>query len=277
MSFLDRLRTAQSHMSSRVCVGLDPVPTRLPTPFADHRTDPQALADFCIAIINATAPHCCAYKPNLAFFEAQGAAGYAALETVVDAIPDTHCCIADAKRGDIGHTARFYAKGLFDHLGADAITAAPYMGSDSILPFLHTPERGVFVLTRTSNAGSADLQACLVEAQGPMPKEPVYLRIARLVQQWNDHPEAQGDAGLVVGATAPEALAELREVCPALPFLVPGVGAQGGDASAVVDAAVTNDGLILVNSSRSILYAHNGPDFADAAAEAAAALQGALG
>ena len=277
MTFPDRLQAAQKSASSRLCVGLDPVPEWLPAPYSSHPIDPQALSDFCIAIIEATAPHCCAYKPNLAFFEAQGASGYAALESVVDAIPDTHCCIADAKRGDIGHTARFYARGLFDHLGADAITAAPYMGHDSILPFLHTPGRGVFVLTRTSNAGSADLQACLVEAQDPMPKEPVYLRIARLVQRWNDHPESKGDAGLVVGATAPRALSELREVCPSLPFLIPGVGAQGGDARAVIDAAVTNDGLILVNSSRSILYAHDGADFADAAAEAAAELQAALG
>jgi len=277
MSFVQRLRTAQHEFASRVCVGLDPVPERLPAPFADHRTDPQALADFCIAIIDATAPHCCAYKPNLAFFEAQGAAGYAALESVIAAIPDTHCCIADAKRGDIGHTARFYAKGLFDHLGADAITAAPYMGRDSILPFLRTPERGVFVLTRTSNAGSADLQECPIDAKGDLPREPVYQRIARLVQRWSAHPESQGDAGLVVGATAPEALAELREVCPALPFLIPGVGAQGGDASAVVNATVTEQGLILVNSSRSILYASDGDDFANAAAEAAAELQAALG
>ncbi|PEN06687.1 orotidine-5'-phosphate decarboxylase [Longimonas halophila] len=277
MSFVQRLRTAQHAFASRVCVGLDPVPERLPAPFADHRTDPQALADFCIAIIEATAPHCCAYKPNLAFFEAQGAAGYAALESVIEAIPNTHLCIADAKRGDIGHTARFYARGLFDHLGADAITAAPYMGRDSILPFLRTPERGVFVLTRTSNAGSADLQECPIDAKGDLPREPVYQRIARLVQRWSAHPESEGDAGLVVGATAPEALAELREVCPALPFLIPGVGAQGGDASAVVDAAVTNDGLILVNSSRSIIYASDGDDFADAAAEAAAELQAALG
>ena len=276
MSFRQRLRHAQHRQSSRVCVGLDPVPDRLPAPFADHRTDPEALADFCIAIVDATVPHCCAYKPNLAFFEAHGAAGYAALETVVEAIPDTHLCIADAKRGDIGHTACFYARGLFDHLGADAITAAPYMGRDSILPFLRTPERGVFVLARTSNAGSADLQECSVDAKGDLPREPVYLRIARLVQRWSAHPESQGDAGLVVGATAPEALAELRDVCPTLPFLVPGVGAQGGDARAVVDAAVTEQGQILVNSSRSILYAHDGPNFAEAAAEAAAELQAAL-
>lgn len=273
MSFRQRLRHAQHRQSSRVCVGLDPDPDRLPTPFAGRRTDPEALADFCIAIVEATAPHCCAYKPNLAFFEALGAAGYAALEAVVRAIPDTHLCIADAKRGDIGHTARFYARGLFDHLGADAITAVPYMGRDSILPFLRTPERGVFVLARTSNAGSADLQECPVDAKGDLPREPVYLRIARLVQRWSAHPDAQGDAGLVVGATAPEALAELRAVCPALPFLVPGVGAQGGDAHAVVDAAVTDQGLILVNSSRSILYAHDGDDFDEAAAEAAAELQ----
>ncbi|MFO8231237.1 MAG: orotidine-5'-phosphate decarboxylase [Longimonas sp.] len=277
MSFVQRLRTAQHEFASRVCVGLDPIPERLPAPYADYRTDPIALAAFCVAIIEATAPHCCAYKPNLAFFEAHGAAGYAALESVIAAIPDTHLCIADAKRGDIGHTARFYARGLFDHLGADAITAAPYMGRDSILPFLRTAERGVFVLTRTSNAGSADLQECPVDAKGDLPREPVYQRIARLVQRWSAHPESQGDAGLVVGATAPEALAELREVCPTLPFLVPGVGAQGGDARAAVNAAVTEDGLILVNSSRSILYAHDGPNFAEAAAEAAAELQGALG
>ena len=277
MSFVQRLRSLQQQHASRVCVGLDPVPERLPAPFADHRTDPQALSDFCIAIIEATAPHCCAYKPNLAFFEAHGSAGYAALEAVVAAIPDTHLCLADAKRGDIGHTAQFYVRGLFDHLGADAITVSPYMGRDSVLPFLQAPGRGVFVLTRTSNAGSADLQECLVDAQDDWPREPVYLRMARHIQQWNAHPDTQGDAGLVVGATAPEALAEIRDVCPALPFLVPGVGAQGGDAHAVVDAAVTKDGPILVNSSRSILYASAGDDFAEAAAGVAAELQEVLG
>jgi len=277
MSFVQRLRSLQQQHASRVCVGLDPVPERLPAPFADYRTDPQALADFCIAIIEATAPHCCAYKPNLAFFEAHGSAGYAALEAVVAAIPDTHLCLADAKRGDIGHTAQFYVRGLFDHLGADAITVSPYMGRDSVLPFLQAPGRGVFVLTRTSNAGSADLQECLVDAQDDWPREPVYLRMARHIQQWNAHPDTKGDAGLVVGATAPEALAEIRDVCPALPFLVPGVGAQGGDARAVVDAAVTKDGAILVNSSRSILYASAGDDFAEAAAGVAAELQAVLG
>ena len=277
MSFVQRLRSLQHRHASRVCVGLDPVPERLPAPYADHRADPQALADFCIAIIEATAPHCCAYKPNLAFFEAHGSAGYAALEAVVAAIPDTHLCLADAKRGDIGHTARFYARGLFDHLGADAITVSPYMGRDSVLPFLQAPGRGVFVLARTSNPGSADLQECLVDAQDDGPREPIYRRMARLVQQWNAAPDATGDAGLVVGATAPEALAEIRSVCPTLPFLIPGVGAQGGDAQAVVDAAVTEQGLILVNSSRSILYASSGDDFADAAAGVAAELQGVLG
>jgi orotidine-5'-phosphate decarboxylase len=266
---IDRLRRLQSEKDSLVCVGLDPDPSRLPGPLRDGRLLTDAVREFCATIVEATAPYAVAYKPNFAFFEALGPAGLTVLDQVTAAIPDDCLLIGDAKRGDIGHSARFYAQAIYEDLGFDACTVSPYLGRDSLAPFLDYEDRCTFVLARTSNDGAADLQeACTCEGT------PLYRHVARRVADWAA--EADGTAGLVVGATAPEALAELRTDAPTLPFLVPGVGAQGGSPAAVVEAAHTEDGPILVNSSRSILYAGEGTDYADAAADAARDLRGAL-
>ncbi len=259
--FLSRLLEFQSARQSLLCVGLDPDPERLPRHLVESHGLEEAIFRFCRDIVDATEEHACAFKINVAFFEAIGAEGVRVLERLMDDIRGRGVIILDAKRGDIGNTARMYARAIFEHLGADATTVAPYMGSDSISPFLGMSDRAAFVLARTSNPGSVDLQH--LNSDG----EPIYRHVARQVNRLDrEHP---GQAGLVVGATAPEALAELRELCPRLPFLVPGVGAQGGDPEAVVRAAHTEEGPVIVNSSRSIIYASDGRDFASAAAQAA--------
>ena len=263
--FIDKLRRVQAARQSVLCVGLDPDPSRMPPHLLDAMPLPEAVVAFTRAIIEATEAAACAYKLNLAFFEVMGGAGWEALEATLRHLPDGPIVIADAKRGDIGNSARFYAASAFEHLGCDACTVAPYMGRDAVAPFLQYPGKAAFVLARTSNPGAADFQERDCEG------EKLYLRVARQVAAWDA--DAPGTAGLVVGATEPSALRTLREACPTLPFLIPGVGAQGGEATAVVEAAATEDGLILVNSSRGILYASTGPDFADAAADAAEALR----
>jgi len=268
-SFSAQLQRIQSQKETAVCVGLDPVPSRLPAPLQDGRLRTDAVRAFCASIVEATAPYACAFKPNFAFFEALGPAGLTVLDQVLTTVPDECLLIGDAKRGDIGPSARFYAQALYDDFGLDACTVSPYLGGDSVGPFLEHEGTCTFVLTRTSNDGAADLQeACTCDGA------PLYRRVAEHAAGWADGED--GEAGLVVGATAPDALRTLREAAPALPFLVPGVGAQGGDSAAVVDAAETEKGPVLVNSSRSILYASNGPDYAEAAAEAAAELRAAL-
>lgn len=268
-AFSDRLRRIQSQKDTVVCVGLDPDPARLPLPLRDGRLLSDAVREFCATIVEATAPFACAFKPNFAFFEALGPAGHTVLDQVTAAIPDDCLLVGDAKRGDIGHSAEFYAKSIYENFGFDACTVSPYLGRDSILPFLEYEGRCAFVLARTSNDGAGDLQeACTCSGT------PLYRHVAQRVAAWSA--DAEGTAGLVAGATAPSALAELRADCPTLPFLIPGVGAQGGDPSAVVDAAQTDDGPILVNSSRSILYASEEADYADAAAEAARTLRDTL-
>jgi orotidine-5'-phosphate decarboxylase len=269
MSFSSRLRRIQSQKNTVACVGLDPVPERLPAPLRDGRLRTEAVRTFCADIIEATAPYACAFKPNLAFFEALGPTGLTVLDQVLATVPDDCLVIADAKRGDIGHSSEAYAQALYGALDADACTVSPYLGRDSVAPFLNHEGRCAFVLARTSNDGAADLQeTCTCDGV------PLYRHVARTVSDWSE--EADGTAGLVAGATAPEALAELRRDAPTLPFLIPGVGAQGGDPAAVVDAAQTPDGPILVNSSRSILYASEGDDYASAATEAARELRNAL-
>ncbi|MEF8940383.1 MAG: orotidine-5'-phosphate decarboxylase [Salinivenus sp.] len=266
---IDRLRAIQREKQTALCVGLDPDPERLPAPLRDGRLLTDAVREFCATIVEATAPYACAFKPNFAFFEALGPAGLTVLDQVTAAIPDDCLLIGDAKRGDIGNSARFYARSIYEDLGFDACTVSPYLGRDSLAPFLEYEDRCTFVLARTSNDGAADLQeACTCDGT------PLYRHVARRVAEWSA--DADGTAGLVVGATAPAALAELRADAPSLPFLVPGVGAQGGDPAAVMDAAATDEGRVLVNSSRSILYASEGPDYADAAAEAAQTLRDAL-
>jgi len=268
-SFADRLRRIQQSKETALCVGLDPDPERIPSVLRDERSLPDAVLHFCRTIVDATASYACAFKPNAAFFETLGPDGGQVLHEVMGHVPDDCLVIADAKRGDIGNSARFYARSLFDVFGADACTVAPYMGRDAVRPFLEREGTAAFVLARTSNAGAADMQeACTCDGT------PLYLHVARKVAAWSA--EAPGSGGLVVGATAPAALTELRTACPTLPFLIPGVGAQGGSPAEVMRAAATDDGLVLVNSSRSILFASDGADFADAAADAARALRNAL-
>ena len=266
---LAQLRRTQQQKNSRLCIGLDPDPTKMPSHLLNDDTAPaEAVVQFTRAIIDATADLACAYKLNLAFYEALRADGWDALAQTIGHIPDDVLVIADGKRGDIGNTANFYADAIFDGLGCGACTVAPYMGQESVLPFLRHPGRGAFVLARTSNAGADAFQNCLCEG------EPLYLTVARKVAEWEMG--QSGWAGLVAGATDLDALEALRGVCPTLPFLIPGVGAQGGDPEQVVRVAATDDGLIIVNSSRSILYASSGTDFADAARAAAASLRAKL-
>jgi orotidine-5'-phosphate decarboxylase len=238
MSFFDRLADRIERVDSVVSVGLDPDPDRIPDHLADRDLPRWA---FNRRIIDATHEHAACYKPNVAFYE--DADGWRALrETIAYAHGKDVPVLLDAKRGDIGNTARQYAK-LLDH--ADAITANPYMGRDSLEPFLERADKGVFLLCRTSNPGGADIQDLELESG-----EPVYERVAALADTWNRN----GNVGLVVGATAPEELEEIREIVPDIPFLVPGVGAQGGDAEAAVEHGLA-DGVGLVNSSRGIIFA----------------------
>lgn len=258
--FASRLAAAVAEAGSALCVGLDPDPERLPSPFAADSGDPEAVVEFCVAITDSTAPYAAAFKPNLAFFEAYGPDGWAALDAVCGAVLETgRLLVLDGKRGDIGNTGRLYAAALFDRLGGDAATVAPYMGADSLAPFVEHAGRCAFVLVATSNPGAADLQRLDVNG------EPLYKAVARLAVQTAE--AAAGEVGFVVGATQPDLLASLRTEYPSVPFLVPGVGAQGGRPSDVL--AANAGGPLLVNAGRSVLYASSGGDFADAAAEAA--------
>jgi len=269
MSFLDRLRAAAEAHQTLLCVGLDPEPARFPQGVARSA---EGIYDFCARIVEATADLACAFKPQIACFAAHRAEG--ALERLIAhihaAAPDVPV-ILDAKRGDIGATAEQYAKEAFERYGADAVTLSPFMGFDSIEPYLRYPDRGAFLLCRTSNPGGDDLQARrLADAPGqPL----LYEHIAQLAQgPWNRN----GQLGLVVGATYPREIARVRALAPTLPLLIPGVGAQGGDAAATVRAGWRPDAPIAVNSSRAILYASSGPDFAAAARRAAATTRAAL-
>jgi orotidine-5'-phosphate decarboxylase len=255
MTFAARLADSQSATRSRLCVGLDPDPARLPRPLAGAADPAEAAAAFCRAIIDATADVACAYKPNLAFFEALGAPGWRAFETVVRAVPEGRVVIADAKRGDIGNTAARYAAAFFERLPCHAVTVSPYMGRDALEPFLAHAGRCTFALVLTSNPGAADLQ--LLQTGG----RPLYEHVARLAAEAGAR--QPGETGFVVGATRPAPLAELREQHPDIPFLIPGVGAQGGDARAVIEAAAS--GPVIVNASRAVLYASDGDDFQEAA------------
>jgi orotidine-5'-phosphate decarboxylase len=259
IAFFDRLADRIAEQDSVVSVGLDTDPSRIP----DHLQDadlPQWA--FNRRIIDATHEHAACYKPNAAFYES--ADGWRSLrETIAYAHGKDVPVLLDAKRADIGNTTRQYAKVLET---VDAITVNPYMGRDSLQPFLDRKEKGVFILCRTSNPGREDLQD-LELGSG----EPLYKRVAALADLWNTHK----NVGLVVGATGPEELEELREAVPSLPFLVPGVGAQGGDAEAAVDHGLREDGVGLVNSSRGIIYAgeDKGEGFAAAAGQSAKRLK----
>lgn len=263
-AFTARLQTAWAANNSLVCVGLDPEPARLP---AVVRAKPQAIFEFNKAIVDATCDLVAAYKPQFAHYAAERAEEQ--LERTIAYIRErapTALIILDSKRGDIGSTAERYAREAFDRYGADAVTVNPYLGHDSLQPFLERSERGVIVLCRTSNPGARDFQDLRL-ADG----RTLYQTVAdKVANDWNRH----GNCMLVVGATYPEELGELRARVGELPFLVPGVGAQGGDvAQAVTRGRTANGAGLLVSSSRAILYASNSADFAAAARSAAAALQ----
>jgi len=273
MNFMQALRDRWNAVDSLVCVGLDPEPAKLPARFVDH---PDAVFDFCRAIVDATAAYACAFKPQIAHFAALGAED--ALQRLVAHIHAAHPgipVILDSKRGDIGSTAQHYAAEAFDRHGADAVTVNPYLGRDSLQPFLDRADKGVIVLCRTSNPGAGDLQDLCVTDHGrdgtPSASRPLYQLVAeKVAREWNGN----GNCALVVGATWPEQLREVREIVGDVPFLVPGVGAQGGDVEAVVTNAKTADGAgLVVSSSRAILYASSGDDFAVAAASSAKALR----
>ena len=267
---------AQAWQQSRsmLCVGLDPDLARMPHPLADL-APAEAILRFCTGIADATAQWACAFKPQIAYFAA--ARAETQLEALIDHIHRRHPgipVVLDAKRGDIGATAEKYAAELFERYAADAITVSPFMGFDSVEPYLRGRDRGVYVLCRTSNPGGSDLQALELapptETTGTVAGEAperLYERIARLAAgPWNTN----GQLGLVVGATFPDELARVRALAGSLPLLVPGIGAQGGDIELTVRAGATTDGYgMLVNSSRAILYAGSGPDWAEAAAGAA--------
>lgn len=269
MGFVDQLSAIARSRRSFLCVGLDPLPERFPSPIRTLASEGEAFFQFGRSIIEATGDLACAFKPQIAHFAARGQESV--LERLIQYIHERFPgvpVILDGKRGDIGSTAELYAKELFDRYGADAATANPYLGGDSLAPLLARRERGLFILCRTSNPGSGDLQG--LDCGG----RPLFLEVARQAAlAWNGN----GNAGLVVGATWPEELGAVRQEAPGLPLLVPGVGAQGGDLRAVIEAAGNRDweGL-LINASRSILYASDGPDFAEAARREAEALVAAM-
>ena len=263
MSFMQTLRDRWSSANSLVCVGLDPEPAKFPAKFAN---DPDAVFAFCRDVVDATVQYACCFKPQIAYFAARRAED--ALARLIAHIHGAHPgipVILDSKRGDIGSTAQHYAIEAFDRYAADAVTANPYLGRDSLQPFLDRSDRGVVILCRTSNPGAADLQDLVVDGR------PLYQHVAeKVARQWNGH----GNCALVVGATWPEQLREVRAIVGDMPLLIPGVGAQGGDVEAVIRNGKAVDGAgLIVSSSRAILYASGGDDFADAAGSAAKALR----
>jgi orotidine-5'-phosphate decarboxylase len=266
LTFLEKLLAASRRNNSLICIGLDPEHTRLP---AHLRNQPDPILAFHQAIIEATADLVCAYKPNLAFYEALGPTGLTILQETLRLIPGHIPTIGDAKRGDTENTSRQYARALFETYGFDAITVNPYLGSDSLQPFLEYREKGVLILCRTSNPGARNFQDMLVSQEQEQPA-PLYEYVARQVLKWN----TAGNAGLVVGATYPEELQRIRQIAPDLPILIPGVGAQGGDlASAARDGTDAAGERAIISVSRAIIYASNGRDFAESAAQAARALR----
>lgn len=249
---------------SFLCVGLDPDPAKMPAALAERGA--AGVLDFNKAIIDATAPYAVAYKPNIAFYEVMGPEGVAAFEDTCRYIREKYpemFVIADAKRGDIGNTARMYARTFFDHMGVDAVTVAPYMGEDSVKPFLETPDKWAVVLALTSNKGSEDFQM-ITDANGHR----VFERVVKRSLHWGSPVNMM----YVVGATRGELIADVRRVAPRSFFLVPGVGAQGGSLEEVCQYGLIDEVGLLVNSSRGIIHASSGDDFAEVAAAKAAAL-----
>ena len=260
MNFIEKLSRASRKNRSLLCVGLDPDPALLP-----EGTD---IFDFNKAIIDATADLVCAYKPNIAFYEAMGNAGLDALKRTREYIGSDIPVIVDAKRGDIGNTARAYARSLFDYFNFDATTASPYLGYDSLEPFIQYHDRGVLILCRTSNPGAVDFQSLACKVEGG--EKLLFEIVAEKVYSWNTH----DNLGLVVGATYPEELKLIRQRYPDMPLLIPGVGTQGGELAEVVRYGVdAGRQRTIINSSRQILYASKGKDFAAAARRTALELR----
>jgi len=260
MNFVEKLTGATRKNRSLLCVGLDSDPELIP--------DGLSIFEFNRAIIDATADLVCAYKPNLAFYEAGGAGGFEALKRTVDYVPDNIPVIADAKRGDIGNTAKAYARAIFSYFNFDAATVNPYLGFDAIDPFIQYHDRGIFILCRTSNAGAVDFQSLRCEVEDG--QHPLFEIVALKASQWNTY----GNIGLVVGATYPDELKQIRLNYPDLPLLIPGIGAQGGDLALTIRYGVDARGeKAIINSSRQIIYASRGSDFAEAARRAASELR----
>lgn len=259
MTYINKLNAAWTANNSLLCVGLDPDISKMPP---ELEAEPDAIFKFCQAIIDATADAACAFKPQIAYFAALGAEDQ--LQAICAYLRESYPhlpIILDAKRGDIGATAEQYAREAFERYGADAVTLNPYMGFDSVAPYLERKDRGAIILCRTSNPGGSDLQFLSVDGK------PLYQHVARMVaEKWNTN----GQCGLVVGATFPAELAQVRGIVGDMPLLVPGIGAQGGDVEATVQAGRSSSGAgMMINSSRAILYAKphekEGEDFAQAA------------
>jgi len=254
--FFEKLNAAAQSSNSFLCIGLDPDPDLLPHPH---------IQSFLQDIVDATSDLACAYKLNLAFFEALGMGGMQIMLESLRSVPKHIPIIADAKRGDIGNTAAFYAKALFDLYKFDAATVNPYGGRDAVQPFINHTDRGVFVWCRGSNEGAGDLQDLRLEDG-----RAVYEAVAERARDWN----SRGNVGLVAGATWPEQIERVRDICPGMWILVPGVGAQEGDLEAAVQAAMDTDGgRFILNASRAVLYASRGDDYAKAARKVAQKLR----
>ncbi len=257
MTFREKLKGAAQQNNSLLCVGLDPHPDNLPQ---SVRGKDNPVLYFNRCLIDATADLVCVYKPNFAFYGALGPRAWETLKGTLEHVPQHVPILLDAKVGDIGSTADRYAAMFFDELGADALTVTPYMGEDAVAPFIAYQEKGVFLVCLTSNPGADDFEKQMVG------DAPLYTQVARKAVQWN----AAGNCGLVVGATQPEHIQDLRSLAPDMPFLIPGIGAQGGDlATAVGCGQDAQGGGILVSSSRGIMHASDGDDFAAAARQAA--------
>ena len=268
MKFLAKLLAASRVQNSLLCVGLDPEREHFPSRLQDMPSA-RSVAYFCQAIIEATSQYVCAFKPNLAFFEVLGPEGMYVFRDIIKLVPKHIPIIVDAKRGDLGNTARNYAAAIFDVYGCDAVTVNPYLGYDSVSPFLAYEEKTSFFLCRTSNPSARDFQDLLVGA-GDGQERFLYEEIARRVQSWNK----TGNCGLVVGATYPQELETIRAICPDLPVLIPGVGAQGGDLDSSVLAGVDKSGeRAIISVSRAILYAGSDENFAVNAANEARKLR----
>lgn len=264
MTFLGKLRTIERENNSLLCIGLDVDPVRIPITL---RSTANPVFEFNRRIIEATRDLVCAYKLNLAFYEALGNDGWRTIRRTLELIPLDIITIADGKRGDIGSTSAMYARTLFDDFHFDAATVNPYMGSDSVQPFLQSPNRCAFLLALTSNPGSSDLQRLSVQGM------PLYERVVRTSLRWN----AKKNVGFVVGATHQKELHRVRKLAPEIPFLIPGIGRQGGDLEKAVRYGCDKRGrLALINASRSVIYASGGNDFAEAARRESTLLRDAI-